>query len=292
MNTLSVILFYASILFGFLCGMVATYRIGRVGWTQFWYWAAGSGATRSMPELFAYGSTILGPSIGKLWFFIGVPAFLLDIVLTHFGYEYYPSWLNQIGLVSTGRRIAVILSRYVFAYILGRLSESRQSSFNRARLLYERVVANKGYWFDHKDNRGYYDDPDARPVLEQAEALYKKVLSELEQGRGSQFMASQNLMILHYQRALLYCTLGQFPTAKNAIAKARELKAKIPSSQWEPNEEQTFESQLLFLEGEIAIAEGRKADAQNYFAKSMEIDKSLKDTTGIEKNQERMSLLT
>ena len=99
MNTLSVIAFYASLVFGFLCGMVAAYRIGRVGWTQFWYWAAGLGSARSMLKLFAYWSTILGPTVGKLWFFIGVPAFVLDMVLTLLGYQYYPSWLNQIGLV-------------------------------------------------------------------------------------------------------------------------------------------------------------------------------------------------
>ena len=114
---------------------------------------AGLGSARSMLELFAYWSTILGPTVGKLWFFIGVPSFVLDMILTLLGYQYYPSWLNQIGLVSTGRRVAVILSGYVFACILGRLNKSRQSEFNRARLLYERVVARKGYWFNHRNTR-------------------------------------------------------------------------------------------------------------------------------------------
>ncbi|HID33634.1 MAG TPA: hypothetical protein EYP25_03530 [Anaerolineae bacterium] len=291
MSGLSIITFYAGLIFGFGFGLIAVYRIGRIGWTQFWYWAAGVGASRSLGHMFAYWSTIFGPLLGQIWIFIGIPAFVLDLILTLMGYEYYPFWLDEIGLVSTGRRVAVLLGGYVFAYVLGRLNESRQSEFNRARILYERVVTRKGYWFDHRDDPGYYDGPDAQPALKQAEMIYRKILNDLEQWQGPKFMAKQNLIILHYQRALLYCSLGEFSTAKDAVTRARELKAKIPPSDWERDEERTLESQLLFLEGEIAFVEGRRDDARKCFQASREIDKSLGDSTGVQKNDERLVLV-
>ena len=104
-------------------------------------------------------------------------------------------------------------------------------------------------------------------------------------------MAEQNQMILHYQLALLYCTLGRHKYAKEAINRARQVKRDLPSSfQWEPHEEDTFESQLLFLEGEIAVIEGRVGDARRCFTESQRIDRSLGDRDGVSKNQERLDL--
>ena len=255
MNVLSFLTFYGSLIFGFCFGMVVFYRIGRVGWTQFAYWLGGRGFAGSEREALMYSSTIDGPLLSKIWLALGLPAFFLDRFMARSSYHYSPQWLHDVGLEGTPERVGVVLAGYVTTYLLGRAVGSRQRDFNRAGLLYEEVVARKGYWFDHRATASHYEDPSVRGALLTSESLYDRILNDLKKGRGRQFMAQQNQMILHYQLALLYCTLRRYGQAKEAITRARQLKASIPASQWEPREEETFESQLRFLEGEIAHVE-------------------------------------
>lgn len=288
---LSFLAFYGSLVFGFGFGMVAFYRIGRLGWTQFASWLGGLGATGSVGGFLGYFSTIFGPLLSKLWLALGVPAFVLDLVLSRSGLPYSPQWLQDIGVEGTTERAAAIFGGYVLTYLAGRAVGSRHRDFNKARLLYERVVARKGYWFDHRAAASHYQDPGVRDTLRTCEKLYARILEGLTEGRGPQFMAPQNQMILHYQRALLYCTLRRYGEAKDAIKRARRLKESLPASQWEPHEEETFASQLHFLEGEIALEEGRKDEAREFFTQSLAIDRSLVDGPGISKNQERLDLV-
>jgi len=131
-----------------------------------------------------------------------------------------------------------------------------------------------------------------RPAPAQAHSSGDRILEDLTQEKGPKFMAEQNQMILHYQRALLYCTLGQYTGAKEAINRARQAKRALPPSfQWEPHEDEALESQLLFLDGEIALVEGRRDRARECFTRSQQIDRSVGDRDGVSKNQERLGLV-
>lgn len=288
---LSILAFYGSLVFGFGFGMVAFYRIGRFGWTQFAYWLGGLGAAGSVGGLLGYSSTIFGPLLSKLWLALGLPAFVLDVVLARSGNQHSPLWLHDIGLEGTTERLGAVLAGCVITYALGRVVGSRQRDFNRARFLYEGAVARKGYWFDHRAAASHYEDPGVRDALRTSDRLYDRILEDLTGGRGPHFMAAQNQMILHYQRALLFCTLRRYGHAKAAINQARQVKESLPASQWEPHENDTFESQLLFLEGEVALVEGRNSDARGFFTRSQAIDRSLNDQAGVSKNQERLDLV-
>ena len=284
--------FYGSLIFGLGFGTVAFYRIGRVGWTQFAYWLGGAGAVGSTGGLFSYLSTAFGPLLSKVWLFLGLPAFALDVLLRLSGDGYSPKWVLDIGLGGTSQRVGGVLAAYVAAYLLGRAFGSRQRDFNNARLLYERVVATKGYWFDHRANSSHYADAGVRAALQTSEGLYDRILEALTQEKGPKFMAEQNQMILHYQRALLHCTLGQYTGAKEAINRARQAKRALPPSfQWEPHEDEALESQLLFLDGEIALVEGQRDRARECFTRSQQIDRSVGDRDGVSKNQERLGLV-
>jgi hypothetical protein len=293
MNTLSVLASWGSFISGFGFCMALYYRCGRVGWRQVAYWLGEARAERSTGGVFAYLSTIFGPLLSKLWLFLGLPAVVLDVLLTLSGHGYSTTqWFHDVGLGGTTQGVGVILAACVAAYLLGRMFGSRQRDFNNARLLYDRVVATKGYWFDHRANSSHYAEARVRAALQTSERLYGRILEDLTRGQGPQFMAKQNQMILHYQRALLYCTLGQHTSAKEAINRARQVKRALPPSfQWEPQEEEAFESQILFLEGEIAFVEGRRDHARECFTGSQRIDMSLGDRDGVSKDQDRLDLI-
>ena len=165
---LSVLVFYGSLIFGLGFGMVALFRIGRLGWTQFARWLRGVGAMESGGGLIVYWSSIFGRILSKLWLLLGLPMFALDVLLTLSGHGYTPQWLNDTDYEGVG----VILAAYLAAYMLGRAFGSRHRDFNRARLLYESVVASKGYWFDHRASSShYYADTRVRNALQTSESL-------------------------------------------------------------------------------------------------------------------------
>jgi tetratricopeptide (TPR) repeat protein len=223
---------------------------------------------------------------------IGLPLFALDLILSRAGYRYSPQWLLGTGLTTLAQQSAAILGAYVIAYVAGRSVGSPQRLFNRARLEYESVIARTGYWFDHRSSLSSYITPDVKVALERVDALYNRILQDITQQRGREPMSNHNLIVLHYQRALLYCTLGRYADARSALDQAKQVRRSLQSSSRPQNrQEQTFESQLLFLEGEIAVVEGRSDDARTLFQQSQQIDRSLGDTQGIRKNQERLHVV-
>jgi hypothetical protein len=165
-----------------------------------------------------------------------------------------------------------------------------QAVFETAKTLYERVVSEAGYCFDHRDAPQHYLP--YRDRLQQSLAFFNQLATDIRGGASDDPLTRQHLMTVHYQRALVLCTLGRLDGTRRALEQARKFKGALQgTAMWEPTEEPTFESQLLFLEGEIALAEGRPADARPRFEKSLKIDRLLGDRQGIAKNEERLRLL-
>jgi hypothetical protein len=127
--------------------------------------------------------------------------------------------------------------------------------------------------------------------LDKAKHIYDRLFSSLEKQTNDD-LSFQRIMTLHYQRALLLATLGEYIKAEHTLIQARKYKSKLAGSRiWEPNEELIFESQLLFLEGELAYIKGDNENAREKFNKSRDIDISLHDKDGIAKNEERLQLI-
>ena len=249
---------------------------------------------QNLGSTFSYYASIFGRTLAKLWFFLGIPAFILSIVLRLEGHEYWPKWLNTVGIKTTPQFAITIFSIYIVAYISGRIIGSPQRAFNKARLLYEDVVAREGYWFDNISSRKSFSDrKKSIKLLGKANTIYEKILQKIRNNSGLNSLSGQQLMVLHYQRALLYCTLHQFDDAQKEIRDSIRLKEILKSvSFWDNNENAIFDSQLLFLEGEITLMKGRKNDAKEKFKKSLMIDESLSDVEGVSKNKERLEYIS
>ena len=245
--------------------------------------------SRNLRETVSYFSSIFGRALSKLWIFIGIPAFILSVVTSRTGHEYWPTWLNEVGIQSQLQFIIAIVSSYIAAYVIGRLIGSPQRDFNKARILYEGVVAREGYWFDHRNAPKHYAQYESS--LSHARDMYDRLASSLK--RANDEMSRQRFMILHYQRALLLSTLGDYKEAELAIEQSRKYKLMLNDSRiWEPQEESVFESQLLFLEGELVYVRGNKEKARKKFYASMKIDSSLQDQEGVTKNEERLQIIS
>ena len=330
---MSIISFYASLVFGFGFGLIVFYRIGRVGLVQFFYWLSGSpplnidsnadkellldaigipssttgllasifglGNVNSFITLYSYFlknighrlfyfSTLFGKIFSRLWIILGVPSIILAIIVSRTEDDYFPKWLNDIGITTQMQFFMIILLLYFFAYFIGRLLGSPQRKFNKARIEYERIVASAGYWFDyHNSEKHFYK---FKSSLEKINASYSEILSSLNLNHLE--MNTQQLMILHYQRALLLATLNDYQGALKALKLSQRLKESLGNSDvWDYNEQLVFESQLLFLQGELVFLVGDKWESRNLFRKSLEIDKSLNDREGISKNMERLEEL-
>lgn len=245
--------------------------------------------SRNLREILSYFSSIFGRALSKLWIYIGIPAFILSVVTSRTGHEYWPKWLNEVGIQSQLQFIIAIVSSYFAAYLIGRLIGSPQRDFNKARILYESVVAREGYWFDHRNSPKHYAQYEA--ALSRARDMYDRLASVLKNANDE--MSRQRFMILHYQRALLLSTLGDYKEAEIAIEQSRKYKLILNDARvWEPQEKSVFESQLLFLEGELAYVRGYREKAINKFHGSMEIDSSLQDQEGVIKNEERLQIIS
>jgi len=245
--------------------------------------------SRNLRKTVYYFASIFGRFFSKIWVLIGIPAFIFDIVVSRTGHEYWPIWINEIGIQNKFQFFIAIVSSYGAAYIIGRMIGSPQRSFNKARIIYERVVADKGYWFDNRNAPQHYIYH--KNYLEKAKHIYDRLFSSLEK-QANNDLRFQRIMTLYYQRALLLSTLGEYNKAEHALIQARKYKSKLAGSRiWEPNEELVFESQLLFLEGELAYIQGYNENAREKFNKSREIDISLHDKDGIARNDERLQLI-
>lgn len=243
----------------------------------------------NLKETVSYIASIFGRVQSKIWVLIGIPAFVIDLVLNRAGYEHWPTWFINVGIQNKSQFIIVIAFSYVAAYVFGRIIGSPQSSFNKARTLYESVIAREGYWFDNRNVPNHYANH--KHSLIKAEQIFDKLLQGHESANSD--IDYQRLMTLYYQQALLLSTLMEFDKAGVAIEQCRKYKKMLSGPGiWEPQEESVFESQLLFLEGELAYIRGDKEKAEYKFNKSRKIDVSLHDRDGIAKNKERLNLIS
>ncbi|MBD3338346.1 MAG: hypothetical protein GF353_04525 [Candidatus Lokiarchaeota archaeon] len=244
--------------------------------------------SKNLRETVSYFASIFGRILAKSWVLIGIPAFILSIVTSKAGYEYWPNWFNKIGIQSQFHFVVALASSYGVAYVIGRMIGSPQRAFNKARMLYESVVAEKGYWFDNRNMAQHYIQE--KELLEKAKQIYDRLSSGLEKANND--MSFQRMMTLHYQQALLLSTLMDYIKAEQALKQCRKYKSMLVGSKiWESQEELVFESQLLFLDGELAYVQGNKEKARDNFNKSKKIDIELHDEDGIVKNEERLNLI-
>jgi hypothetical protein len=245
--------------------------------------------SRNLRETVSYLASVFGRILARIWVLIGIPAFILSIVTSSAGDEYWPVWFNKIGIQSQIQFLMAIATSYAAAYVIGRMVGSPQRAFNKARIIYERVVVEKGYWFDNRNVPQHYIQ--RKDSLEKAKQIYYRLSSSFES--ANDVMSFQRIMTLHYQQALLLSTLMDYSKAELALKQCRTYKSKLAGSEiWEPQEELVFESQLLFLEGELAYVKGDKEGARDSFSRSREIDITLQDQDGITKNEERLQLVS
>jgi hypothetical protein len=333
METISMISFYLSLIFGFGFGLIGFFQIGRVGAVQIFYWFSqmppstasnsenirlmadrlgiplsfndiitdiiGLGGIKSFFSILSYFSKNLGNTISyfasifgrimaKTWVLIGVPAFILSIVASKNGNEYLPPWINEIGIKSQLQFCIYIVVSYIIAYFIGRIIGSPQRAFNNARISYEKVVTLKGYWFDNRQFKSHYEE--YQILLKKVNATFIQIASEIMDRIDN--VSCQQRMTLYYQLALLNATRGKYRDAEESIIQCRKYKTLIVgASIWDRNEERVFESQLLFLEGEIAIVLDDLGKSIMKFNNSIEIDLSLHDLEGVKKSQERLQII-
>jgi hypothetical protein len=287
MDALSAVAHYAALLFGVGLSLGAIYQIGRMGSAQYARWLSGLFRSDCLGHFLGYLSSLLGGKVGFIWIWVGLPCVLLSVALHLAGYHYWPEWLERVGIHDGTRALAALLALGVAAYVAGTAHGSRQQGYNGARLCYEEVVRRKGYWFDRRGLPGHYAED--TPTLERCLATFEQLLAESRERGSNQEIERQQMMALHYQMALIYCTLGRLDAASAALEQSRRFQKSLAGTNiWDPGEEDTFESQLLFLEGEIAFAEGRTEDARGRFEASLRIDERVGDADGVAKNRRRL----
>lgn len=241
-------------------------------------------------RLYAYVSLQLcGRYLGTAYLLVGIPAIILKFVLDKAGHDYLPEFLRLIGVPTESQAIVMSIGGLALAYLAGRLISSPQRRFNQSRKRYEVIVIKDGYWFDHRSDSHYYADH--RQELEHTLLVYDSFIAEFRTTKRRDDITIQRLMVLYYQRALALCTVGRYVDAGQAIQRTKQCKDLLQNSVfWEPGELSTFESQCLFLEGEICFVLGQQRQAKTLFQKSLEIDKSNHDYFGMRINKERLAL--
>ena len=129
----------------------------------------------------------------------------------------------------------------------------------------------------------------SRRRLHQALAIFDALLSQLKPNASSK-QWGRKVVVLHWQRTLVFCTLGRYAEAKKSLQEMKKHKDSLPRSFWVAGEEESYESRFLYLQGELALVENRKADAKACCEKSKAIDESLGDAGGVRENDKRLAL--
>ncbi len=264
-----------------------------IGWMK----TFGSGLSllsRSPDLAFAAAIIGLGGLFGRLWYMAALLLLSLNVVVRQEGIEYWPQWMTAIRVTPlTG--ILYVIAGYLAAYISGRLIGSPRRRFDTARASYDRVVSQKGYWFDNRGEAAHYQD--SVVVLRHALRTFDRVLSDLggepaPLDEPHRELARQQAMVTQYQRSLLLATIGRYGQALQALAAAQTLKRSLAGSDlWDRDEEQVTESQMLFLEGELILTQGDRDRARTLFQRSRSIDMELGDDAGVELNDRRLATI-
>ena len=233
----------------------------------------------------AYLGTMLGRTLGRLWLLVGIPVFVLDVILAA---DYLPPWIVAIGLTEWSLS-GLLLLGYVLSYVIGALVPAPQKRFNQARLIYERQVIHHGYWFDCFRERSFDYN---RRKLERARSIFREIEKALAVTPVNTALLQQRQMVLAYQSALLLASQQSYGEALKAVRRAHAWREKLKdSSIWKPGEYDTTRSQMLFLEGELLYVEGDTDSARERFKEALTIDTRVNDRQGIEVIKRRLSVL-
>lgn len=193
----------------------------------------------------AYFATLFGRAFGRIWFFVGIPILILNILIAP---NYFPPWIEGLGLTKWSFGGALFLG-YLLSYSMGTMIPAIQKRCNRARLIYERQVAEYGYWFDGFMERHFRY---SRRELERAEAIFLQIRDILGNVPVSSSLLLQRKMVLEYQMALLFASMQRYDEALRAVCAAAVWREELRQSNiWEPGEYDITKSQMLFLEGEL-----------------------------------------
>lgn len=233
---------------------------------------------------FAYLGSILGRNFGRLWFFFGIPIFVLDVIIAP---DYLPQWVTSSGFGKWS--FAGVLSIGYFAsYSVGFLFEAPQRKFNRARLIYEGEVAKHGYWFDCYLSSSFSHD---KKSLKKSYDIFQKIEKILKITPIQNPLLIQRKMVLSYQLALLLSGMKEFDAALNFLREAVEYREKTKKSNiLEAGEYETTKSQMSFLEGELLYVNGDLKQARIKFLDALEIDERMQDEAGVTVIKKRLKL--
>lgn len=233
---------------------------------------------------FAYLGSILGRNFGRLWFFLGIPIFALDVIIAP---DYLPQWVTSSGFGESSF-VGVLAVGYFASYSVGSLFEAPQKKFNRARLSYESEVAKHGYWFDCYLSSSFTYDKD---TLKKSYDIFNKVREILIITPIENPLLIQRKMVLSYQLALLLASIKNFDAALSFIRDAVKYREQIKKSNiLEAGEYETTKSQMLFLEGELLYVKGDKELARMKFLDALAIDECMQDEAGVTVIEKRLKL--
>lgn len=228
----------------------------------------------------------MGGVASRIFFFGALPFLALEIGLQVNGVKYAPHWITKQHLTGFNALAAAVMV-CVFAYLLGKSIPSPTRDFNDARISYEHIRDEFGYWFDNRDDPSHY-----RKCMEQLALTLKTFERQLKRiGRDPGGRISrQRGMVLEYQRALVLATLALYDRAFEALREAQRLRMLLGSSEAaKPGADQGIESLLLFLEGELRAVRGELERARELFERSKSIDVARHDSIGIKMNDDRLA---
>jgi len=163
------------------------------------------------------------------------------------------------------------------------------AKFEKAKLDYERVMRDKGYWFEHRSDPHRYSDAFSAMLLDEGRSTLEDLQVQLEAKQEVREWAKY-LTGLYWQLASIYCVLSEYSRARTLLDEMQVSMGSCPADQWQAREKDEYASKLLYLRGELLYVAGANAEAKQCFVESRLIDQRTGNTDGIGKNDLRLGL--
>jgi tetratricopeptide (TPR) repeat protein len=163
------------------------------------------------------------------------------------------------------------------------------AKFEKAKLDYERIMRDKGYWFENRSDPDRYSDAFSTMLLEESRSILEGLKAQLK-AKQEAHMWAKEMAGACWQLASVYCVLSEYRKAWTLLDEMHLAMGSCPVDQWQPFEKAQYAGNLLFLKGELLYLEGANAEAEQCFVESRSIDESIGDTDGVRKNEHRLDL--